>query len=190
MPGEGALAVSPPPAFLRWVIPAAIVAALMVLGLLLKVQHNRLQLDEAGPVVSGETADVPELLAWLDHAAPILLELQAAFDHVGDAAQAGDFVAMSTGCRAGLDLASALIAELPSPDARLDDPFRRAFNDYDQALRHCVRGGENSDPAELAIAGDLIAVGDQHWRDAAGMIDYPWLRLSPSGSRPSHIFKT
>ena len=91
---------------------------------------------------------------------------------------------------AGLDLAGALIAELPSPDARLDDPFRRAFNDYDQALRHCLRGGENSDPAELAIAGDLIAVGDQHWRDAAGMIDDPWLILPPSGSRPAHVFKT
>ena len=144
MPGEVALTVSPPPAFLRWVIPTAIVGALMVLGLLLKVQHNRLQFEEAGPVVSGETADVPELLAWLDHAAPIVTELQAAFDDVGEAAQASDFVATSTACRAGLDLSSALIAELPSPDARLDDPFRRAFNDYDQALRHCVRGSENS----------------------------------------------
>lgn len=185
------MTVSAPPAMLRWVVAATIVGAMMVLGLLLGVLHHRaVEIDEARPAAAGvDTNDVPELRAWLDHAAPLVASLRAAFDDVGEAALASDFVATSTACRAGLDLTEALVNELPSPDVRLNGPLREALDDFDQALRHCVNGSEKSDPAELAIAADLVAVGDRHWRAAVGMMNTPWPDLPLRDLRPSHVFK-
>lgn len=186
------MTVSAPPAFLRWVVPVTIVGALMVLGLLLRVQHNRaVEFEEAGPAaVDIDTNDVPELQAWVDHAAPLMASLRSVFGDVGEAAKASDFVATSTACRAGLDLTGALVNELPSPDVRLNAPLREALDDYDHALRHCVNGSENNDPDELAIAADLVTAGDQRWRAAVGMMDTPWPALPPSSTKPSHVFKT
>lgn len=185
------MTVTAPPAMLRWVVPATIVGAFMVLGLLLGVQHYRVvESDDAGPAaVDVDTHDGSELSAWVDHAAPIVASLRAAFDDVGEAAMASDFVATSTACRAGLDLTGALVNELPSPDVRLNGPLRQALDEFDQALRHCVNGSENSDPAELAVAAELVAVGDRHWRAAVGMMNTPWPGLPPRNTRPSHVFK-
>lgn len=186
------MTVSAPPAFLRWVVPATIIGALMVLGMLLRVQHNRAaEFDEAAAPITGiETYAVPELQAWVDHAAPLMASLRGVFGDVGEAAKASDFVATSTACRAGLDLTGALVNKLPSPDVRLNAPLREALDDYDQALRHCVAGSENNDPDELAIAADLVTTGDQRWRAAVGMMDTPWPALPPSSTKPSHVFKT
>lgn len=185
------MTVSAPPTMLRWVVPATIVGGLMFLGVLLTVQHNRaVELAKAGPAAADvDTNDVPGLPAWLDHAAPLVASLRAVFDDVGEAAMASDFAATSAACRDGLDLTGALVNELPSPDVRLNGPLREALDEFDQALRHCVNGSENSDPAELAIAADLVAVGDRHWRAAVESMDTPWPLPPPSGTRPSHVFK-
>jgi hypothetical protein len=181
------MTVSAPPAFLRWVVPAAVIGALMVLALLFKVQHDRVApIDEPRPV---ETTAASELTTWLEHTAPIVASLRSTFGDVGEAAMASDFTATSTACRAGLELTGELGAELPSPNVRLNDGLRVALDDYEQALRHCVAGSENSDPAELAMATNLVAVGDRHWRAAVGTLGAPWPGLPPRDTRPSHVYK-
>lgn len=181
------MAVSAPPAFLRWVVPASVIGALMVLALLFTVQHDRLApIDEPRPV---EMTAAAELTAWLEHTAPIVASLRSTFGDVGEAAMASDFAATSTACRAGLDLTGALVAELPSPNVGLNDGLRVALDDYGQALRHCVAGSDNADPAELAMATNLVAVGDRHWRAVVGTLGTPWPGVPPSDAGPSHVFK-
>ena len=163
-----------------------------MLGLLLKVQQNHAaQMDDARSTALGsETAEVSGLSLWLADAAPLVASLRSSFDDVGEAAKASDYVATSAACHTGLDLIGALVAELPSPDIRFNDGLRLALDDYEQALRHCVAGSENSDPAELAMAADQVTVGDRRWRAAVGTIGYPWPGVSSGDSGPSHVFKT
>lgn len=185
------MTVAPPPPFLRWVIPATIFGTLLVFGFLLRMQHNHVPFDKTASVsVHVETADPRDLMEWLDQAAPLVASLRGAFNDLSDAARSSDFAGMSVACHAGLDFTGALVIVLPSPEVRLNDPLRQALDGYDQALRHCVTGSENSDPAELAIAGDMFAVGDRQWNAAIWMFDTPWPGLPSGNMRPSHVFKT
>jgi hypothetical protein len=186
MPGGTAVTDPATPASLRWVIPSTVVGVLVLLGAFLAMQHDRRAEFSIDATEVGVGASA--FSQWLTRTTPLMTSLRTAFDDAGKAAAASDFAATGAACRAGLGATGALVAEFPSPDARLDRPLRQAIGDYDEALRHCVSGSEHADPAELAAAADLVAAGDRNWRAAVELIDPDWPGLAPRG--PSHVFKT
>jgi hypothetical protein len=180
------------PTPLRWVIPSAVVGVLVGLFALLVTQRDqdaRYSIDGSGGQ-DVETTDAHEFTAWLSRMTPLARSLQVTFDDAEKAASARDFAGTATACRAGLDLTSALAAELPSPDPRMDDPLRQAITDYDMALHLCVSGSEDAEPVELAMAADLLEAGDQLWAIAAGTTDPAAPGLPLRLPRPSPVFKT
>ena len=189
MPAEASGTVTGTPAALRWVLPATIIGALVILGVLLKVQYNRMA-DGPARLFEASVAVDSEFLEWLERTSPLMASLKRAFDEVGDAAMDGDFVGTGAACRAGLSTTSALVAELPSPDTRLDFPLRQALDEYERALSLCVSGSEHDEAAELASAADWVTRGDRHWRAAVGLMGPEWPGLPSSVSGPGPVFKT
>lgn len=177
-------------------MPTTVVAITVAIGALLDYQHERngpahwdVYTTTAEAAAAPTTRDATEMVAWLTRTAPSVMALRDAFNDVSDAALAGDFADTNRACHTGLVSLAALQHELPSPDARVDTSLRQALTDYDEALRLCIRGTEYPDADAFAKSVDLVAAGNDHWRESTSLLDEPW-PFDPPGDGRRHLFLT